>query len=72
MGDNLKMFSFKTELEALINSYELPIMAKRVVLELVLKNVEDVSEEILQQETEAEKREESEEKEDGLSTDLCE
>lgn len=68
MGDNLKIFSFKTELETLINSYDLPIMAKRVIVELVLKNVENVSEEILQQEIEAEKKEESEGKEDGLST----
>lgn len=52
MGDNIKIFKFKQDLEAVINAYELPMMAKRVVLELVLRNVENVSNEILQAELE--------------------
>ena len=52
MGDNIKIFKFKQDLETVINAYELPMMAKRVVLELVLRNVENVSNEILQAELE--------------------
>lgn len=64
MGDNLKIFKFRQDIQNTINTSGLPIMAMQTVLELVLNDVRNASDEVLKNEMMAEEKETK----DGLST----
>lgn len=57
MGDNLKIFKFRQDIQNTINTSGLPIMAMQTVLELVLNDVRNASDEVLKNEMMAEEKE---------------
>lgn len=65
MGDNLKIRVMKKSLADMLNSFSLPIEVKRMVLEDILKEVNQIAEQQIQKEIEEQKTaEESKESED--------
>ena len=65
MGDNLKIRVMRKSLADMLNSFSLPIEVKRMVLDDILKEVNQIAEQQIQKEIEEQKTaEESKESED--------